>query len=144
MANGSQMTVEEQQERVKYCGIADAHGLESFQKRDSVDNRGVYIMQMRAGANRQRHAVYYEVDVLPSVAERILEILNGKLNKFKANDVEHTKYAFALLHLKDKDLTPEYGVAVMGCSAESLFNSWELIPNPRLDPYGRDYSDAEE
>ena len=96
-----------------------------------------------AGANRQRHAVYYEVDVLPSVAERILEILNGTLNKFKANDVEHTK-AFALLHLKDKDLTPEYGVAVMGCSAESLFNSWELIPNPRLDPYGRDYSDAEE
>jgi len=142
--NGSQMAVEKQQERVKYCGIADAHGIESFQKKDSVGAQGIYIMQMRAGLNRQRHAVYYEVDVLPSVAERVLEILNGELNKFEVGDVEHTKYAYALLHLKDKDLTPKYGVAAQGCSSENLINSWEMIPNPRLDPYGRDYSDEEE
>ena len=138
------MAVEEQPKRVKYCGIADAHGIESFQKRDSVDARSVYIMQMRAGMNRQRHAVYYEVELLPSVSKRVSEILRGDLNKYLANGVTHTKFAYALLHLQDMDLTPEYGVAAQGCSSEDLFNSWKLIPDPRLDPYGRDYSDAEE
>jgi len=145
MMNGSQMAVEEQQnERVTYCGIADAHGIESFQKKGSVDARGVFMMQMRAGLNRQRHAVYYEVDVLPKVAERILEVLKGENNKYEAKGVEHTKYAYALLYLKDMDLTPEYGVAAQGCSSEALFNSWNLIPDPRLDPWGGDYSDSEE
>lgn len=138
------MDVEKQPKRVRYCGIADAHGIESFHKRDSVDAHGVFIMQMRAGSNRQRHAVYYEVELLPSVSERVSDILRGDLNEYLANGVTHTKFAYALLHLQDMDLTPEYGVAAQGCSSEDLFNSWELIPNPRLDPYGRDYSDAEE
>lgn len=131
-------------ERVRYCGIADAHGLESFQKKETTSPRSVFIMQMRASLNRQRHAVYYEVELLPKYAERVLEILNGDLNKYMAHGVNHTKFAYALLHLKDMDLVPTYGVAAQGCSDSDLFNSWELIPNPRLDPYGRDYSDAEE
>lgn len=139
------MSAEKQHdERVTYCGIADAHGLESFQKKDAVSPKSVFIMQMRAGLNRQRHAVYYEVELLPKYAERVLEILNGDLNKYMAGGVIHTKFAYALLHLKDMDLVPTYGVAAQGCSEDDLFNSWELIPNPRLDPYGRDYSDAEE
>jgi len=139
------MSAEKQHdERVTYCGIADAHGLESFQKKDSVSPKSAFIMQMRAGLNRQRHAVYYEVELLPTTAKRVLEILNGDLNKYLASGVTHTKFAYALLHLKDMDLVPTYGVAAQGCSENDLFNSWELIPNPRLDPYGRDYSDAEE
>tara|TARA_Y100000592_G_scaffold90103_1_gene148285 strand:- start:489 stop:1028 length:540 start_codon:yes stop_codon:yes gene_type:complete len=143
--NGSQMTVEEQQnERVTYCGIADAHGIESFQKKDTVGTQGVFIMQMRAGLNRQRHAVYYEVDIRPKDAEVIMGIIKGKQNRYEANGIVHSKYAYALLWLKDKDVTPEYGVAAQGCSSESLFNSWDLIPDPRLDPWGGDYSDSEE
>ena len=143
--NGSQMTVEEQQnERVTYCGIADAHGIESFQRKDTVGTQGVFIMQMRAGLNRQRHAVYYEVDIRPKDAEVIMGIIKGKQNKYEANGIVHSKYAYALLWLKDKDVTPEYGVAAQGCSKDSLFNSWDLIPDPRLDPWGGDYSDSEE
>lgn len=139
------MSAEKQHdERVTYCGIADAHGLESFHVRDNINPRSVFAMQMRASLNRQRHAVYYEVELLPPTAERVLEILNGDLNKYMVRDVKHTKYAYALLHLKDMDLVPTYGVAAQGCSEDDLFNSWELIPNPRLDPYGRDYSDTEE
>ena len=142
------MSVEKQDSenvyRSRYCGIADAHGLESFYKMEGVSPRSVFTMQMRAGLNRQRHAVYYEVELLPKTAERVLEILNGDLNKYMANGITHTKFAYALLHLKDMDLVPTYGVAAQGCSEHDLFNSWELIPNPRLDPYGRDYSDTEE
>ena len=142
---GSQMAVEEQQnERVTYCGIADAHGIESFQRKDTVGTQGVFIMQMRAGLNRQRHAVYYEVDIRPKDAEIIMGIIKGKQNKYEANGIVHSKYAYALLWLKDKDVTPEYGVAAQGCSEGSLFNSWDLIPDPRLDPWGGDYSDSEE
>ena len=137
--NGSQMAVEEQQnERVTYCGI------ESFQRKDTVGTQGVFIMQMRAGLNRQRHAVYYEVDIRPKDAEIIMGIIKGKQNKYEANGIVHSKYAYALLWLKDKDVTPEYGVAAQGCSEDSLFNSWDLIPDPRLDPWGGDYSDSEE
>jgi hypothetical protein len=143
--DGSQMTVEEQQkERVTYCGIADAHGIESFQKKDGMDPQGLFIMQMRAGLNRQRHAVYYEVDLRPQDAEIIMGIVKGSQNKYEANGKTHSKYAYALLWLKDKDVAPKYGVAANGCSSESLINSWELIPNPRLDPWGGDYSDSEE
>ena len=86
------MSVEKQDDkRVRYCGIADAHGIESFQKKETTNPRSVFIMQMRAGLNRQRHAVYYEVELLPKYAERVLEILNGDLNKYMAQGVNHTK-----------------------------------------------------
>ena len=74
-----------------------------------------------------------------------MEFLNGEKNEYIGfKGVKHTKYAYALLWLKDKDTAPMYGVAAHGCSKEQLHSSWEMIPNPKLDPWGRDYSDSEE
>ena len=46
----------------KYYGIADAHGVESFQPYENkkADN---FPYVMRADTNRQRHAVYYEITI---------------------------------------------------------------------------------
>ena len=44
----------------EYCGIADAHGIESFMEYPS---RTAGLMQLRASMNRQRHAVFF-VDMI--------------------------------------------------------------------------------
>ena len=43
---------------VKYVGIADAHGIEFFMT-EAEFKASPYPMQMRADANRQRHAVAF-------------------------------------------------------------------------------------
>ncbi len=51
---------------MKYFGIADAHGIESFiqGEPDSSENSSKAMMlHMRAGANRHRHAVVYIADL---------------------------------------------------------------------------------
>ena len=42
-----------------FAGIADAHGIESFQPRKKLDAQTVAFWNMRAQANRQRHALVY-------------------------------------------------------------------------------------
>ena len=60
----------------KYYGIADAHGIESFQP---YEKRGAdkfpYIM--RADTNRQRHAVYYVITI-SDVDARVVNALIKK------------------------------------------------------------------
>ena len=105
---------------MKYFGIADAHGIESFIKGDPAsegNSQQAMILHLRAGANRHRHAVVYVVDIREEVAEEIDDlIINGK-------------YIDALNHLKGsvKDLQLS--------KLPGAEKSWGMIPNPDLDPY---------
>ena len=48
---------------MKFFGIADAHGIESFIKGDPSDPENSHtatMLHLRAGLNRQRHAVVYK------------------------------------------------------------------------------------
>jgi hypothetical protein len=105
---------------MKYFGIADAHGIESFIKGDPIEDKhsqSAMMLHIRAGANRHRHAVVYVVDIPEEVAEEIDDLIIG------------AKYIEALNHLKgsvnELQLT----------SLPGAEKSWGMIPNPDLDPY---------
>ena len=110
----------------KYIGIADAHGLESFLKyEEHQDHLGFLVM--RARANRQRHALVYQVE------------LDEKQQSIIEQTLEEEKYILACQILHDPAFIDNVGVE------QSMLNSWEMIPNPRLDPYnGRFYEENDE
>ena len=95
-----------------YCGIADAHGIESFLP---LEKSNISIMIIRAHANRHRHAVVYAVEMEP----KLIELINIKL--------KIQKFMEALKCLK---------TFVTEIKIEKSFEkSWRLIPNHDLDPY---------
>ena len=110
----------------KYIGIADAHGLESFLKyEEHQDHLGFLVM--RASANRHRHALVYQVE------------LDEKQQSIIEQTLEEEKYILACQILHDPAFIDNVGVE------QSMLNSWEMIPNPRLDPYnGRFYEENDE
>ena len=97
----------------EYTGIADAHGIESFGPIAEVD---LDHLAIRADCNRQRHAVAYGV----RLDDRAVEYIRGFMSDGKPEK--------ALEHLK------EY--AINGEVRLSHQVSWDLIPNPSLDPWG--------
>jgi len=105
---------------MKYFGIADAHGIESFIKGDPSEaehSHQAMILHMRAGANRQRHAVVYVVDLAEDTAEEVDDLIIAG-NYIGA--LEHLKSS-----IKELQLTKLPGAE----------KSWGLIPNSDLDPY---------
>ena len=110
---------------MKYYGIADAHGLESFvpvtfnTETDGfeVDPRELSMMVLRANANRHRHAVVYQANLPIPVCKEINELLKA------------SKYAEALEKLK------EGATDIRLARSPGAEKSWKLIPNPDLDPY---------
>lgn len=104
----------------KYVGIADCYGIESFLPLEENREKIIYL-QLRAMANRHRHAVVYIVELTDENAKLINKCLD-KGNYEKA------------LHLL-KSLAND--VSFPKRDADSYSNSWMLIPNPRLDPYSR-------
>ena len=109
-----------------FVGIADCHGLESFLPMEGNENQLGFLV-MRASANRHRHALVYQVE----------------LNQYKQALLEATleagDYIQACKMLHDPSFIDNVGVE------KDMMNSWEMIPNPRLDPYsGRFHEDKEE
>ena len=105
---------------MKYFGIADAHGIESFIKGDPSEDKNsqtAMILHLRAGANRHRHAVVYVVDIPEEVAEEIDDLIIAG------------KYIEALNYLKGS--VKELQLT----SLPGAEKSWGMIPNPDLDPY---------
>jgi len=97
---------------MKYHGVADCYGIESFRPyRKSAS----YFLFLRAEANRHRHAVYYEAEVSEEDVRKIENLLKGQ------------KYEEALKYLKKN------GIITI---PRRHLKSWKLIPNPELDPYG--------
>ena len=110
---------------MKHYGIADAHGIESFRpvtfnmaiEGFEVDPRELSMMVLRANANRHRHAVVYQADVpIPACKEILALIKDGK-------------YDEALEKLKEE------ATDIMLARSPGAQKSWNLIPNPDLDPY---------
>tara|TARA_R110002167_G_scaffold157986_3_gene353073 strand:+ start:243 stop:554 length:312 start_codon:yes stop_codon:yes gene_type:complete len=99
-----------------YIGLADCHGIESMQLKEDTSSQDRMMRMMRANANRQRHAVYFEAD-LDNPAEKII-----------TEALRRGNCSMALEVLKQ--------MSVELRSEEKYTNSWELIPNPKLDPYG--------
>ena len=95
-------------------GIADCHGIESYIE----DEKKVGFMVMRAMLNRQRHAVVYMTEVTQDIDESMKRY------------IEKQDWKGALKLLK------QYGVTFPERYSEQFKNSWSLIPNDKLDPWG--------
>lgn len=113
---------------MEYIGIADCHGLESFipakkfnaeEESFTMNNSAVAFMKMRADANRQRHAVVYKAKVSGDDSDEIERLMADG------------QYAEALIFLKDN--AREVGLIKSGMG--NAEKSWNMIPNPDLDPY---------
>jgi hypothetical protein len=115
----------------QYVGIADAHGLESFislpekaleselagQNGNESIHYLVSMLNIRAMANRHRHAVVYRVEIDDADAAAVKFLLDGG------------RYAEALNKLKKCAKEVEVG------KQPGMKKSWRMIPNPSLDPY---------
>ena len=107
-------------EKTTYMGVADAHGIESFlPSKEKEDKRGFLLL--RAATNRQRHAVFFEIDLSAKQALAVKEALDKQ------------EYITALHVIKAAaaaagEITLDGGGDVLG--------SFELIPNPKIDPWG--------
>jgi hypothetical protein len=106
-----------------YCGIADAHGLESFQECKGIGSAPMKIT-MRASLNRQRHAMVYWVELSDKKAEQLNEVIKQAQ---KDND-----WHKPLLLLKNPDFTDSVAFE------DSMKSSWDMLPNDKLDPYWSD------
>jgi len=110
---------------MKFYGIADAHGLESFRpvtfdmstEGFNIDPRELSMMLMRANANRHRHSVVYQVDLTPAQGKEIEAMMDAG------------EYSEALVELK------EVAKTISLAKSPGAEKSWRLIPNPDLDPY---------
>lgn len=100
---------------VTYAGVADCHGIESFHRKDEMSDQEQSFRIMRASANRQRHAIYYEASMDAKGAEVVSEYLEKK------------EWVNALECLKR--------VAIEFSTLKGFEKSYQLIPNPDLDPY---------
>jgi len=109
----------------KYTGIADAHGLESFFPVEG-NERHQWMIQMRAGLNRQRHALVFEVELDDTQAQTIEAFL-------KDGDFIG---ACQLLH--DPNFVDSVGVE------KDMIRSWEMLPDDALDPYWSPVREDEE
>lgn len=101
----------------EYCGIADCHGIESFMPHPS---KSAGVLEIRVLSNRHRHAVTYVVRLNDVDAERIRGLITDE------------KYVEALDKLKERAVNGECLLGGGGAVKESF----ELIPNPKLDPWG--------
>ncbi len=112
----------------KYFGIADAHGLESFLDWEHYHEGHLGFLLMRTSANRHRHALAYQVELDDTQAQAI--------NRMMKNE----KYILACRALHDFAFLQDGAIGV----EPDMVASWDLIPNPKLDPYnGRFYDDEE-
>jgi len=101
-----------------YVGVADAHGIESFQIHSDTTTADRMMLHVRADANRHRHAVFFAVALSTGGAIAVRELLNQRAPKAALNTL--------------KTMAMEPPLVEAEGNAE---NSWALIPDPRLDPY---------
>lgn len=97
--------------------LADAHGIDHYRKQDP--QRTTQDLLMRALANRHRHAILVQVKIPKDVDSKIWKL------------IENGDSIQALKVLKEIDIN----VAFPKGYVEDFNKSWQLIPNPKLDPY---------
>jgi len=95
-----------------FHGIADAFGLESLL---NFHNQQIFPLLLRAHVYRYRHCLYFEAELDSDALKQIKSLMRRK--------VCHE----ALNLIKEK--------APIIYIPEEFLDSWELIPNPKLDPF---------
>ena len=106
-----------------FVGIADCYGVESFLPMEGNEKQLGFLV-MRANANRHRHALVYQVE------------LDEKQQSIIEKTLEEGNYILPCQILHDPAFIDNVGVE------QAMLESWEMIPNPRLDPYaGRFYEE---
>lgn len=100
---------------VTYVGVADCHGIESFQLKNETSNYDRSCRIMRSAANGQRHSVYYEALMDTGAASLVKEYLSAG------------EYTEALECLKR--------VSIELSTLPEQASNMDRIPNPELDPY---------
>jgi len=101
---------------VKRVGIADCRGIESYIDEKRMTKRTLFILKLRAQANRQRLALVYQAEVSKE--------LDAKVNKALANK----KFETALRLIKR-------GAQVSLEDSPAAKEHWKLIPNAKLDAF---------
>ena len=98
-----------------YVGIADAHGIESWNRIEDTTASDRSFKIIRADANRQRHAIYYEVKMEKSDAQTVEDILKDADWVLALEKVKEYSREFRTMPNHEKSI--------------------KLIPNPDLDPW---------
>ena len=104
--------------KYKHHGVMDCHGIESLHE---FDEQQAFYKQLRATANDQRQAIYFEANLTDEEWETTMTMLSDK------------QFEDACLYLKT-------------CKAIKFRGpgNINLIPNPKLDPWaGSDDEDDE-
>ena len=120
--------LKETETKYTITGIADAHGIDwsswsetvgDFHELKDDDKQDMFLFSVRANANRHRHASFFRVNNIPESEKNIISSL-----------LSDNKPQIALVYLK--------GVA-SECGGVQILKehakSWDMIPNPALDPY---------
>lgn len=107
-----------------FIGIADCYGIESFLLLKGNEKQLGFLV-MRARANRHRHALVYQVE-LDDTHEEIFKAVLADGDYIKACEMLH-----------DPSFIENVGVE------NSMLPSWEMIPNPRLDPHSGRFHEEE-
>ena len=98
-----------------YAGVADCHGIESFQPKDGMSSFERSCRIMRAAANGQRHAIYYEASMEPAAAKIVEEYLQDGEHEAALHRLKRVSSEFSVLPEHEKSL--------------------HMIPDRSLDPY---------
>jgi len=99
-----------------YAGVADCHGIESFDLKSNMSTFDRSCRIMRAAANGQRYAIYYEA----SIEKEHVGVVKAYMKKKQwANALECLKRVAV-----EFSVLPEH---------EEVLHK---IPDPKLDPYG--------
>ena len=117
-------------ETVKYGGIADALGIESFIPVKDMS----WTMEMRVNSNRHRHAVLYEIECTQEFADELNKVLGGIPDNQGNTWNEDKRYEIALKKIKGKYANKTGEVTAIAID-QKYQNSWDMIPNKKLDPY---------
>ena len=95
-----------------FHGIADAFGLESLL---SFHNQQVFPLLLRVHVYRFRHCLYFEANLDSDVLKQIKLLMKTRACHKALNLI---KEKASILYIP-----------------EEFLDSWELIPNPKLDPF---------
>ena len=96
-----------------FAGIADAHGIESFQPRKKLDAQQIAFWNMRAQSNRQRHALVYFAKLNKQTETKVKSLL----------DNEQWEKALSIIKTDSDNVLM------------TNHQSWQMIPNTDLDPW---------
>lgn len=116
----------------RFVGIADCHGIESF---IPIDKANVGVLQFRAEANPQRHAVVYCIDLTSGYVNKIQDILETASHSDNPN--YHYKNIVRMIKAWASDdgaINKGLGLPPINLKVSNK-KLWKKIPNSKLDPF---------